>query len=62
MTHYKIVGGRKIGGNAPGETIEIDDQTHADYLTAAGHIAPVDGPTQKSTKKTATTVAYESEK
>ena len=59
MTQYKIVGGRKIGGNAPGETIQIDDKEHAEYLIAAGHIEPAN---KTKTQKPAAPVAEETEK
>lgn len=58
MSHFKIVGPHEIGGQEPGETVEIADKAHAKYLVAAGHLEPAN----KSKKETAPAVAENKEK
>lgn len=38
MPEFTVVGSRRVCGADPGETIVIEDEAHADYLVAAGHI------------------------
>lgn len=40
MTTYLIVGPHRVCGAEPGELVDIDDDAHATYLIAAGHVVP----------------------
>lgn len=38
MSEFIVVGPRRVCGAEPGETITVEDEGHAAYLAAAGHI------------------------
>ena len=44
MAAYKVIGAHKVGGCAPGGTVEIEDEADAARLIDGGHIEPKTKP------------------
>lgn len=46
MPDFIVVGSRRVCDTAPGDTLAIEDEAHADYLVVAGHIERKQPPTK----------------
>lgn len=52
MARYKVVGNHKVGGIAPGGTVELDlDEQNEWRLVRGGHLQPVARPRKPASRK-----------